>query len=151
MQTSSRRRWRRPPTCPSVRSARWRFTPFVAPPTTAVKDALSPVADLLGRLTDVYAVSGHEQPMRDAILAELPSWAREKTVTDSAGNLVLALGPERDTTVVIAHMDEVGYEVTHIARNGTVSLAQRGGFFQSLWEGQTALLQADEAPSPTRV
>ena len=126
-------------------------TPAVAPPTTSVRDALSPVGDLLGRLTDIYAVSGHEQAMRDAILAELPAWAREKTVTDSAGNLVLALGPERDTTVVIAHMDEVGYEVTHIARNGTVSLAQRGGFFQSLWEGQSALLHVGDAPTPTRV
>ena len=126
-------------------------TPFVAPPTTAVKDALSPVGDLLGRLTDVYAVSGHEQAMRDAVLAELPAWAREKTVVDTAGNLVLALGPERDTTVVIAHMDEIGFEVTRIARDGTVSLAQRGGFFPSLWEGQTALLHVGDAPGATRV
>jgi len=126
-------------------------TPVVAPPTTAVKDALSPVGDLLGRLTDVYAVSGHEQPMRDAVLAELPTWAREKTVTDTAGNLVLALGPDRDTNVVIAHMDEIGFEVTRIARDGTVSLAQRGGFFPSLWEGQTALLHVGEPPALTRV
>ena len=126
-------------------------TPFVAPPTTAVKDALSPVGDLLGRLTDVYAVSGHEQPMRDAVLAELPAWAREKTVVDSAGDLVLALGPDRDTTVVIAHMDEIGFEVTRIARDGTVSLAPRGGFFPSLWEGQTALLHVGAPPAVTRV
>lgn len=126
-------------------------TPFVAPPTTAVKDALSPVGDLLGRLTDVYAVSGHEQAMRDAVLAELPAWAREKTVVDTAGNLVLALGPDRDTSVVIAHMDEIGFEVTRIARDGTVSLATRGGFFPSLWEGQTALLHVGEPPSVTRV
>jgi putative aminopeptidase FrvX len=126
-------------------------TPFVAPPTTAVRDALSPTGDLLGRLTDVYAVSGHEQPMRDAVLAELPAWARDKTVVDTAGNLVLALGPDRDTTVVMAHMDEIGFEVTRIAPDGTVSLAQRGGFFPSLWEGQTALLHVGEAPGITRV
>jgi putative aminopeptidase FrvX len=125
--------------------------PFVAPPTTAVKDALSPVADLLGRLTDTYAVSGHEQAMRDAVRAELPAWARAKTVVDTAGNLVLSLGPDRDTNVVIAHMDEVGFEVTHIARDGTVSLAQRGGFFPSLWEGQTALLHVGSPPGLTRV
>ena len=126
-------------------------TPAVAPPTTAVKDALSAVGDLLGRLTDVYAVSGHEQAMRDAVLAELPAWAREKTVIDSAGNLVLALGPDRDTNVVIAHMDEIGFEVTRIAPDGTVSLAQRGGFFPSLWEGQTALLHVGPPPAVTRV
>lgn len=126
-------------------------TPYVAPPTTAIKDALSPVGDLLGRLSDVYAVSGHEQAMRDAVLAELPAWAREKTVVDSAGNLVLALGPDRDTNVVVAHMDEIGFEVTRIASDGTVSLAPRGGFFPSLWEGQTALLHVGVAPGITRV
>jgi putative aminopeptidase len=126
-------------------------TPVVAPATTARHDAQSTVADLLGRLTDVYAVSGHEAAMRDAVLAELPAWAREKTVTDSAGNLVLALGPERDTNVVVAHMDEIGFEVTRIARDGTVSLATRGGFFSSLWEGQTALLHVGDAPGLTRV
>jgi putative aminopeptidase FrvX len=126
-------------------------TPFVAPPTTAVHDALSPTGDLLGRLTDVYAVSGHEQAMRDAVLAELPAWAREKTVVDTAGNLVLALGPDRDTNVVIAHMDEIGFEITRIAPDGTVSLAQRGGFFPSLWEGQTALLHVGPPGGSTRV
>jgi len=85
------------------------------------------------------------------VLAELPAWAREKTVTDTAGNLVLALGPDRDTSVVIAHMDEIGFEVTRISPDGTVSLAQRGGFFPSLWEGQTALLHVGEPPSSTRV
>ena len=126
-------------------------TPTVAPATTTRHDAQSGAADLLARLTDVYAVSGHEAAMRDAVLAELPAWARDKAVTDSAGNLVLAIGPERDTNVVIAHMDEIGFEVTRIARNGTVSLATRGGFFPSLWEGQTALLHVGEAPGLTRV
>ena len=126
-------------------------TPVLAPPTTAVKDALSSVGDLLGRLTDTYAVSGHEGAMRDAVLAELPAWAREKTVVDSAGDLLLSLGPDRDTNVVIAHMDEVGFEVTRIARDGTLSLVQRGGFFPSLWEGQTALLHVGSPPTATRV
>jgi putative aminopeptidase FrvX len=85
------------------------------------------------------------------VLAELPAWAREKTVVDSAGDLVLALGPERDTNVVIAHMDEIGFEVARIARDGTVSLTNRGGFFPSLWEGQTALLHVGAPPTITRV
>jgi putative aminopeptidase FrvX len=45
----------------------------------------------------------------------------------------------------IAHQDEVGYEITNIADDGTVSLRTRGGMFQSLWEGQPALLHFDEA------
>ena len=44
----------------------------------------------------------------------------------------------------IAHQDEVGFEITAIADDGTVSLRTRGGMFQSLWEGQPALLHFDQ-------
>jgi putative aminopeptidase FrvX len=113
-------------------------------------DSLSDVGDVLARLTAVYALSEHEQPMRDAVLRELPAWARARTTTDSAGNLVLALGPDRDTVVFMAHMDEIGFEITSIARDGTVSLRQRGGFFLSLFEGQPALLHYETESDAAR-
>ncbi|HUQ41199.1 MAG TPA: M20/M25/M40 family metallo-hydrolase [Candidatus Limnocylindrales bacterium] len=113
---------------------------WAAAPPLVVRDSLSQYADMLGRLTDIYAVSGHEEPMRSVIQAALPKWARESAVVDSAGNLVLAMGPNRDTTVVVAHMDEIGFLVTQIARDGTLSLRVRGSFFPFMWEGQPALL-----------
>jgi len=123
---------------------------WAPPPPSVLHDSLSRYADLLGRLTDVYSVAGHEAAMRDAIREALPSWARDSTVTDSEGNLVLAMGPDRDTVVFVAHMDEVGFEVSHIAKDGTVSLRTRGGFFPSLWEGQTALLHRNDEQVPAR-
>ncbi len=48
----------------------------------------------------------------------------------------------------IAHQDEVGFEVTNIAADGTVSLRPRGGLFQSLWEGQPAKLYFDGREIP---
>ncbi len=106
-------------------------------------DALGGVSQLLGDFTNVYSVSAHERPMHDAVMAALPAWAKTKAVTDSAGNIVLALGPDRDTALFVAHMDEIGYEVTRVNADGSVSLRTRGGFFQSLWEGQPALLHID--------
>ena len=113
---------------------------FNAAPPVVVRDSLSRYADLLSKLTDIYAVSGHEAPMRDAVRAALPTWAKDMAVVDTAGNLVLAMGPNRDTAVVVAHMDEIGFVVTKIAADGTLSLRQRGTFFPFLWEGQTAVL-----------
>jgi len=123
---------------------------WAPPPTSVLHDTLSRYADLLSRLTDVYSVSGHEAPMRDAVKEALPAWARDSVVTDSAGNLVLAMGPERDTIAFVAHMDEIGFEVTKIAHDGTVSLRTRGGFYNSLWEGQTALLHRADDRIPSR-
>jgi putative aminopeptidase FrvX len=94
-------------------------------------------------LTETYGVSGHETPVREKILAALPAWAQSRATTDSAGNLLLALGPDRDTVVFVAHMDEVGWDVEAIAPDGTVSLRRRGGFYPSLWEGQTAILHVE--------
>jgi len=60
------------------------------------------------------------------------------------------MGPDRDTVVFVAHLDEVGFEVTHIGRDGMVSLRNVGGFYASLFEGQTALLHLDDEHLPSR-
>ena len=109
------------------------------------QDPFSVTANLLKSLADVPSVSGHERPVREAIIAGLPAWARPLIRTDNEGNLILEVGPDRDPVMFIAHQDEVGFEVTNIAADGTVSLRTRGGLFPSLWEGQPALLHSDRA------
>ena len=105
-------------------------------------------ADLLKSLAEIPSVSGHERPVREAILAALPAWAQSRARTDNEGNLIVEVGPDRDPLMFIAHLDEVGFEVTNIAADGTVSLRTRGGLFQSLWEGQPALLHFDRPGEP---
>jgi putative aminopeptidase FrvX len=104
------------------------------------RDSLAEVASLLARLSDEYGVSGHEAPVRDLVREALPAWARPLARVDTAGNLIVALGPERDTAVFVAHLDEIGLEVTEISPDGQVSLRSRGGFLRSLFEGQPAIL-----------
>ncbi|HKE55210.1 MAG TPA: M20/M25/M40 family metallo-hydrolase [Pyrinomonadaceae bacterium] len=118
-------------------------------PTQGV-EPLSHIASLLKSLADIPAVSGHERPVRETITRSLPSWAQQKLTTDKEGNLVLEVGPERNPVMFIAHQDEVGFEITNIANDGTVSLRNRGGLFLSLWEGQPALLHFDQVKEPLR-
>ncbi len=114
--------------------------PSAQPPRV---DQFSATANVLKKLADVYSVSGHEHGAREAVLASLPAWARTLARTDAEGNLIVEAGPNRDPVMFIAHLDEVGFEVTNIAADGTVSLRTRGGLFPSLWEGQPALLHFD--------
>ena len=126
-----------------------RYVPFsLHTSSTRGQDPLSVTAILLKSLADAPSVSGHERPVREAIIAALPAWARSLTRTDNEGNLILEVGPDREPVMFIAHQDEVGFEVTNIADDGTVSLRTRGGLFQSLWEGQPALLHFDRAGEP---
>jgi putative aminopeptidase FrvX len=111
--------------------------------------ALAAAASTLQQLVELYGVSGHEWAVRRYVLEHLPAWARERAVVDDIGDIWVAAGPDRDTTVFMAHMDEVGYEVASVAEDGTVTLRRQGGAVSSAWEGQTALLHFDPPGAPS--
>ena len=129
-------------------SSGWLALPEITTSKPIQGDTFSNSAELLKSLADLPAVSGHERPVREAIIAALPAWARSRVTTDREGNLILEVGPERDPAMFIAHQDEVGFEVTNISPDGTVSLRTRGGLYPSLWEGQPALLHFDAPGKP---
>ncbi len=98
-------------------------------------------------LADLPGVAGHEAPVRAAVLAALPAWAKSRAVVDSMGNVIVAMGPDRDSVAFIAHMDEVGFEVASILADGRVTLRTRGGAVIPSWEGTPALLHFDAVGS----
>lgn len=113
------------------------------PTATPRNDVLEPLAAMIRRFADLPGVPGHEFRVRDAVLNAMPEWARKKSQVDTAGNVFFSVGPARDTVVIMAHMDEVSYEITGIRPDGTVNIATRGGVISSAWEGQPALLHFD--------
>jgi putative aminopeptidase FrvX len=101
---------------------------------------------LLERLVESYGVSGVEGPVRELIESQLPNWARPET--DAEGNLWVRVGKGGAPVVLVAHMDEIGFQVTAIRDDGTLELATRGGMFTSLWEGRPALVHTDGSRIP---
>ena len=135
---------------PATRNMRW----VAAPPAAAFRIERADVSflqlsSILTGLVARPAVSGHEWPVRRAVLEALPAWARERAIVDSFGNIIIEAGPEGPATVFVAHMDEVGYQITSIAADGTVTLRAQGGVVASAWEGQTALLHFDPPGAPS--
>jgi putative aminopeptidase FrvX len=128
----------------------WVLAPEPPEPRSGHFDpSLAEVAQLLTELVERHGVPGHEWAVRRHVLEALPSWARERAVVDDIGNIWVEAGPERDTTVFMAHIDEVGYEVEAIEDDGTVTLRRLGGAVSSAWEGQTALLHFDPPGAPS--
>ncbi len=116
----------------------------VAGRTTGAEQVIhDSLAALLTLLADLPGVPGHEWRVLEAIRERLPAWARSRASVDEEGNLIVGAGPHRDTSVFIAHLDEVGYEVDGLFADGSVSLVRRGGVIPSAWEGQPALLHSD--------
>ena len=113
------------------------------PPTGSQK-----IEVLLSELVEKYGVSGHEGAVRQEIQRELPPWA--KTETDEDGNLILHLGPQsaKGTRIlVVAHMDEIGFEVTGIGKDGHLDAAWKGGGDVSFYAGHPAIVHSDSGAS----
>ena len=112
------------------------LTPGAAPAQQPI--GLGEARDIVSRLVETYGVSGHEGPVREAVIKFLPAWANP--TIDSAGNILVRAGAGDPLTVYVAHLDEIGFAVTAIRENGQLELRQAGGFFPSLFEAEPALV-----------
>lgn len=91
--------------------------------------------DLLRRLCETPGVPGHEQRIRDLILSEIEGLFDEVTV-DPMGSLLcrrdarkaLKKGEQPKKVMLLCHMDEIGFLVSHITDKGFVHVQPVGGF-----------------------
>jgi putative aminopeptidase FrvX len=104
----------------------------------ARRDAYDAIEKQFFALADLPGVPGHEWRVRESIRAALPAWARNAATVDTAGNLIVSAGPDRDSVLFMAHMDEVAFEVERILPDGQITLGRRGGVVIHAWEGQPA-------------
>ena len=96
-------------------------------------------------LTEAYGASGHEEAVRKVVLNQLPAWAAKQVTTDAAGNLVLRLGDGKadgktPRIAIVAHMDEIGFEVKKIEDDGRLQVDSLGGGYPQYFLGHVALV-----------
>ncbi len=84
---------------------------------------------LLARICEAPGAPGYERKIRELVLSELKGLADEIR-TDNMGNVIaLKKGRSSDKkTMAAAHMDEIGFIVTHIDDKGFVRFNPVGGF-----------------------
>ena len=106
----------------------------------------------LEAVTTAYGASGHEEGTREAILSRLPAWARPLAHVDPAGNLVLHIGHavpgvHAPSILFDAHMDEIGYQVTRIRKDGALVVRELGGFYGRYYLGHVMLVHLPDGQS----
>ena len=137
-------------------SPAWVSPPEAKPAVPAARtDTYAPAEKQVTTLLDIPGVHPHEWRVSDAVKAALPAWARAKATMDSAGNVIVEAGPDKDPVAFVAHVDEVGFLLDRINPDGSVALRTVGGAVASAWEGEVALLYFDRgsagaAPEPLR-
>ncbi|MBR3979787.1 MAG: M42 family metallopeptidase [Bacteroidales bacterium] len=83
---------------------------------------------LIKKLSEVAGPSGFEDRTRDLITKEISSYV-DKISVDNMGNLIAFRKGQSDKKMMIAaHMDEIGFIVTHIDDNGFLKFTTLGGF-----------------------
>ncbi len=87
--------------------------------------------DLLKRLCETPGIPGYEERIREIVIPELREGCDEVS-TDALGNVIGlkrggTAGPRRKV-MIAAHMDEIGFMVSHISHDGFLRLQPLGGF-----------------------
>ena len=84
--------------------------------------------ELLAEICEVAGAPGFEQRVREIVLREVTPLVDEIS-TDNMGNITaVKKGKEPKKVMIGAHMDEIGFIVTHIDDNGFLRFHTLGGF-----------------------
>jgi tetrahedral aminopeptidase len=83
---------------------------------------------LLKEICEVAGAPGHEQRVREIVLREVKKLADSVSV-DNMGNVIAVKKGKTDQRVMVAaHMDEIGFMITHIDDQGFLRFIPLGGF-----------------------
>ncbi|MCD6400446.1 MAG: hypothetical protein J7L73_00830 [Anaerolineales bacterium] len=103
---------------------------------------------LLERLTNTCAVSGDEGEVRNIVLKEVKPFADELDI-DALGNVLLThkgRGKKRLRVMIAAHMDEVGFMLTHDEGKGLFRFDTVGGIDIRQLVGKPVWVGKDKIP-----
>ena len=99
---------------------------------------------LLSKICTTPGVSGFEQRIREVVLEEIKDLVDEVQV-DNMGNVYAIKKGKSDKKVMIgAHMDEIGFIVTHIDDKGFIRFHTLGGFDPKTLTAQRVIIHGKE-------
>ena len=100
--------------------------------------------DLLREIAEVAGAPGHEQRVREIVIREVTPLVDEVKV-DNMGNVyAIKKGKDSKRVMVGAHMDEIGFIVTHIDDAGFVRFHTLGGFDPKTLTAQRVIIHGTE-------
>src|SRR5690606_36534324 len=91
--------------------------------------------EMFKKLTELQGTSGDEKRVRDYMKGELEKYSDE-VIYDNLGSIFGVKRGEGPRVMVAGHMDEVGFMVTQITKNGMIRFHTLGG-----WWNQVLLAQ----------
>jgi endoglucanase len=103
--------------------------------------------DLLKKLSEAHGAPGHEEAIAKIVESELKKVCDE-IYPDKLGNLIAKKGSGKPVYMLTAHMDEIGFMVNHIDKNGFVKFVLMGGFYDPSIFGTKVLIHTEQGDVP---
>jgi putative aminopeptidase FrvX len=102
--------------------------------------------DLLKNLSELPGISGYEDDVREFIIKQIKGKA--KIEVDALGNVIAkVVGREKGPTVMLAaHMDEVGFVVKYIEKEGVLRFVKIGGIDNRILLDQRVVVWTKKGP-----
>ncbi|HLW99001.1 MAG TPA: M20/M25/M40 family metallo-hydrolase [Candidatus Acidoferrales bacterium] len=125
--------------------------PLARPALPAAPKVAPTPTEVVSKLVEAYGVSTHEADVRALVLRLLPPWA--KPTIDETGDVWVHLGSGTKAAntprlVVVAHMDEIGFEVRAIESDGRLQVISRGGGIMDFYYAHPLLVHTANGDRP---
>ncbi len=103
--------------------------------------------ELFRNLTELQGAPGNEHAVRSFMKQELTKYADEIIQDNLGGVFGVKKGDENGPKVMVAgHMDEVGFMVTQITKNGMIRFQTLGGWWSQVLLAQRVQVMTDNGP-----
>jgi tetrahedral aminopeptidase len=83
---------------------------------------------LLSKICETPGAPGFEQRIRELVIKEVTPLVDEVTIDSMGSVIALKKGKQNKSVMVAAHMDEIGFIVTHVDDDGFIRFHPLGGF-----------------------
>lgn len=103
--------------------------------------------DMFKTLTELPGAPGHEHQVRNFMKKELEKYS-DDIIQDRLGGVFGVRRGDGPKVMVAGHMDEVGFMVTQITKNGMIRFQPLGGWWNQVLLAQRVQVITDEGPIP---
>jgi putative aminopeptidase FrvX len=105
---------------------------------------MDPIEQLLKELTEAHGVPGYETPVRAVVRHYMQSLG--ELSQDKLGSVICKVeGTEKSPRVMLAgHMDEIGFMVKQLTKDGFIKFLPLGGWFDQVLLGQRVIIKTSK-------
>lgn len=97
---------------------------------------------LLKELTEAHGVPGYETPIRAVVRQHLESLG--ELSQDKLGSVICKQGNDGPRVMLAGHMDEIGFMVKRITKEGFIKFLPLGGWFDQVLLGQRVIIKTQK-------